>query len=79
MNPLIPTAGDLLLASLVSVHVVLALIALVLLLVSRVRRANFLLQLLAILFVPVIGPAAWLFARYRSRRTHEAEKSLYLH
>lgn len=79
MNPLIPTAGDLLLASLVSVHVVLALIALVLLLVSRVRRANFLLQLLAILFVPVIGPAAWLFARYRSRRTHKAEKSLYLH
>lgn len=77
MNPLIPASGDLLLASLVCVHVVLALIALVMLLVSRVRSGNFLLQLLAILFVPVIGPAAWLFARYRSRRAREAGKVVY--
>lgn len=61
MNPLVPAWSDVLLSAALMLHVVLVIVALTVLVRAR-PIGHVVLPILAIVFVPVAGPALWLFA-----------------
>lgn len=68
MNPFVPTVFDGALMALSVVALLLALVAFTSLLVSRTASGwRSLAWALVILFVPIVGPAAWFVARRRER------------
>lgn len=72
VNPLVPTPIDVVWAGVVTVHVVLAVVALMVLVVRR-RTAGFWGSILLITLVPVVGPVVWL-ASHRAIGTRSPTK-----
>ncbi|WP_293850750.1 PLDc N-terminal domain-containing protein [uncultured Brevibacterium sp.] len=66
-NPLVPTAGDVVMYGVSALAPILAVVALFdLLRVSHISSRNKILIALAIILLPIAAPVAWLFMRWKT-------------